>query len=95
MSKSWRKMSEDAVIGTDKTSTLLKTVVGHFVSPRPPRIAERSTVSVFNNRFQQVGQCSRVFEEFMTRRAHEVQTGRHSSPHDRIMYATIDAFSDE
>ena len=47
MSKSWRKMSEDAVFGTDKTSTLLKTVLGHFVSPRPPRIADRSTVSAF------------------------------------------------
>jgi len=31
----------------------------------------------------------------MTRRAHEVQIGRHSSPHDRIMFPTIDAFSDE
>ena len=78
------------------TSTLLKTLVGYFVRPRPPRIADRSTVSVFHTRFQAGrGQCSRVFEKFMTRRAHEVQIGRNSSPYDRIMYPTIDAFSDD
>jgi len=31
----------------------------------------------------------------MVRRAHEVQIGQHSSPHDRIMYPSIDAVSDE
>jgi len=31
----------------------------------------------------------------MTRQADTMQIGRHSSPQDRIMYPTIDAFSDE
>jgi len=31
----------------------------------------------------------------MTRRAHEVQIGRHSSPYDRIMHKTRDEFPDE
>ena len=31
----------------NRPSTLLKTLVGYFVRPRPPRIADRSTVSVF------------------------------------------------
>jgi len=31
----------------------------------------------------------------MTRRAHEVQIGRHLSPHDRIMHKTRDNFRNE
>jgi len=66
-----------------------------FVRRRPPRIADRFTVSLFTPAPPLVGQCLHVFTDFMTRRAHEVQIGRHSCPHDRKMYPTIDAFSYE
>jgi len=52
-------------------------------------------MSVFYTRFQPVGQCSHEFKDLMTLRGHEVQIGRHSSPHERTMHKTSDKFSDE